>query len=203
MKTFVAHLTFVGTLAIIFSGCSSVSGPVDSPISESATAPPPASPSETPAQGAEPIPWSAAPIDGVWEYGDVSYGSPTPIRELSAGPRDEYTFTISTPPTLTTKDGGENILMSSAVDVTRVHDKGFGEPLSESENFWFTPGSDAEPTMNETYGTYTDVTCTNDVLAVAESTTCTIAFEAPANEIQDSFWQINQLRIGTWPSQVL
>jgi hypothetical protein len=146
--------------------------------------------------------WAGAPTDGVWEYGDVSYGSPTPIRGLFAGPRDEYTFTISTPPRLTTDDGGKTILMSSDVAVTRVHDRGFGEPISESENFFFSPGSDAEQRLDESYAINTDVTCQNDTLAVGESTTCTVAFEAPANEIKDSYWRINQLRVGTWPSQI-
>jgi hypothetical protein len=205
MTTLIARLAFVGTLAILLSGCSNASNPADSSVPESASAQPPAPTTEVPVEPSHvngPAPWSAAPLDGVWEYGDVSYGSPSPIRELSAGPRDEYTFTISTPPTLTTEDGGKTILMSSTVAVTRVHDKGFNEPLSESESYWFDAGSSAELTMSETYGTYTDVTCDNDVLMVGESATCTIGFKAPANEILDSYWRINQLRVGTWPSQV-
>lgn len=192
----VAALALLGLLCL--SACSAPS--------DDAAAPAPASQAPEaatePSAQAGPAPVADGPSDGVWEAGDVSYGTPTPIRENAAGPRDEYTFTISAPPTLTTEDGGATVLMSSSVAVTRVHDKGFGKPISESESFWFAPGSSAEPTMSETYGTYTDVACERDVLAVGEATTCTVAFEAPANEIQDSYWEINQFRVGAWPSQL-
>lgn len=203
MKTTPRAVTLAASVALMgllgLSACSAPSGGAEQSPASSVQAP--AEPAE-PSAPAGPAPLANAPTDGVWEAGDVSYGSPTPVRESAAGPRDEYTFTVSGPPTLTTADGGATVLMSSAIAVTRVHDKGFGKPISESENFWFAPGSNAELTMSETYGTYTDVACERDVLTVGESTTCTVAFEAPVNEIQDSYWEINQLRVGTWPSQL-
>lgn len=147
-----------------------------------------------------PSPWEAAPTDGTWERGDVSFGAVSPIRELLAGPRDEYTFQISAAPTLTTDDDGESIIVSSTITVVRVHDQGSGDDLSDSETIIFIPGERSQP-MNEAYGA-ADVVCENDQLAIDEATTCTITFEAEASEVQNSYWDINRLAIGTWPSQL-
>lgn len=91
--------------------------------------------------------------------------------------------------------------MMTTMTVTRVHDRGYGSPISTSEKIWFTPGEQAPVVMSETYGTYTVIACAEDVLAVGGSTTCTVSFSAPAAEVLDSSWTINGLRVGAWPSQ--
>lgn len=149
-----------------------------------------------------PSPWDGAPTDGTWDGGDVSFGAITPIREVAAGPRDEYTFQISAAPTLTTDDNGESVLVTTTLAVVRVHDQGSGDDLSGSESLIFIPGERSQP-MNEAYGTRPDVVCEDEQLEVGGSTTCTLAFEAVPSEVQDSYWQINGLAVGTWPSQIV
>lgn len=94
------------------------------------------------------------------------------------------------------------MVVTTTLTVVRVHDQGFGEDLDESESIIFVPGERSQP-MNEAYGTNPDVTCEADQLEIGESTTCAIAFEAEPTEVQDSYWSINGLSVGTWPSQIV
>lgn len=147
------------------------------------------------------VPWSGAPTDGTWASGDVSFGQPTPLSE---GPLNEYSFAIVAPPTLTTADNGKTVTMTSTMNVHRVRDKGFNEDISEANFFAFNPGvlPGSVVDMNEDYGEDTDVQCQNDRPRPGETTTCTLAFTAPADEIANSYWSINDYSVGAWPSQI-
>lgn len=147
-----------------------------------------------------PTPWDAAPADGEWESGDVSFGDATPIRQAAAGPRDEYEFRVESAPVVTTDDG-RTVTVASAFAVTRVHDKGFGEPISDSEAIHFAPGESSQA-MSEAYGTNPAIECGEPLLQAGEATTCVVSFAARAHEVRDFYWSINGLRVGAWPSQV-
>ena len=150
-------------------------------------------------------PWVNAPTDGVFEpdwRGDVSFGHRTSIPSSSFGPQGEYLFSISTPPILTTADGGETVTMASAVKVERLYDRGFGGRVRD-ENYTFIPGKAApENRMDEAHGTHRGFECPDDQLRVGEAAMCTISFSAPASEIRNSYWKINGIGVGTWPSQI-
>jgi hypothetical protein len=148
------------------------------------------------------VPWTAAPADGTWEWGDVSFGQPTPIRTMPIGAPEAYSFTITAPPTLTTFDEGKSVTISSPVSVHRVNEG--RDDVIDEKFFIYEPGVIPANVvdMNEAYGTNPDVQCQNNFPPVGETTTCTVSFTAKPNEIPNSFWQINDYRVGTWPSQV-
>ncbi|WP_316318498.1 hypothetical protein [Clavibacter michiganensis] len=134
--------------------------------------------------------------DGTWAYGDAALG------QAITRPTSEYSILVSGAPTLTTIDGGETVTMTSPLTVARLEDRGFGEPLAESENFFFVPGIVDESNMSETYGTLTDLRCEAETLTEGESTSCTVTFTAPAREIPNSHWTINGLSAAAWPGQI-
>jgi hypothetical protein len=134
--------------------------------------------------------------DGTWAYGDASLG------QAITRPTSEYSILVSGAPSLTTIDGGETITMTSPLTVARVEDRGFGEPIAESEHFFFMPGIVDDSNMSETYGTLTDVRCEAETITEGESTSCTVSFTAAAREISNSYWTINGLKAAAWPGQV-
>ena len=86
--------------------------------------------------------------------------------------------------------------------VYRDHDQGVNKSIKD-ERFSFQPGeSSPENRQDESHGVNTTVTCENDRITVGETTTCTVAFKAPATEIPKSYWQINGQSVGAWPSQI-
>jgi len=92
--------------------------------------------------------------------------------------------------------------MTSPLVVTRVEDRGFGEPIAESEHFVFVPGVADDSNMSEAYGTLTDIVCEAETIAAGRSTSCTVSFAAPAREIQNSYWMVNGLKAAAWPGQI-
>lgn len=150
------------------------------------------------------VPYTRGPTDGVWRgyvpNDAVSFGEWTPAP-ATPGAFDEYVFAITTPPALTTYDNGKTVTMTSTVSVRRVKDKGFNDGVSD-QSFLFSPGAYApENSQNEDYAEDTTVNCQKDHIAVGETTTCLVSFDAATSEIQDSYWDINQWSVGAWPSQ--
>jgi hypothetical protein len=174
---------------LLLVGCSSTTPSVNKPVIPEGSAATTGVPSPSAA------PWTEV-TDGTWAYGDASLG------QAVTRPTSEYSISMSGPPSLATSDGGETVTMTSPLTVARVEDRGFGEPITESENFFFMPGVVDDSNMSETYGTLTDVQCDAETIAVGESTSCTVSFTAPAREIQNSHWMINGQNAAAWPGQV-
>jgi hypothetical protein len=171
---------------VLLAACSSPAPSTERPVVPEAST----GSSEAPS----PVPWVEV-TDGAWDYGDASLG------QAIKRPTSEYAVSVSGPPSLVTSDGGETVTMTSPLTVARVEDRGFGEPIAESEHFSFVPGVVDDSSMSETYGTLTNVLCDADVIADGESTSCTVSFTAPAREIQNSHWIINGSKAAAWPSQ--
>lgn len=188
---------FLILAGMLCSACSTSSYKSSTPASSAPQAPAPA-----PATSVAP-PTAGAPKDGRWPEPKpsdaVPYGTTSPHR--TTGVFTEYTFSISAPPTISAANGTD-VKITSNVVVNRVGDKGFNEAVDRTNSFAFMPGESApEYQMDESHGTAVAVDCQNDQPAVNETTVCTVAFVAPASEITNSYWQINGLAMGTWPSQ--
>jgi hypothetical protein len=188
MTTRLLALPLLGSLVLLV-GCSATAPSVSTSVIPEASA------GTTKAPSLSAVPWADV-TDGSWAYGDASLGQPV------TRPTSEYSISVSGSPSLTTSDSGETVKMTSPVTVARTEDLGFGERITESENFFFKPGVVDESNMSETYGTLTDVLCDAETIAVGESTSCTVSFTAPAREIQNSHWMINGQNAAAWPGQV-
>jgi hypothetical protein len=150
--------------------------------------------------------YTQGPADGGWQKSvpsdAVSFGQWTPA---GSGPLNqaEYVFAITAAPALTTYDDGKHVTMTSTVTVRRTQDKGFDEGITD-QTFMFSPGTYApENNQNEDYGESTHVTCQPDRIQVGQTATCTVAFDAVASEIKNSYWNIGSYSVGAWPSQVV
>lgn len=150
------------------------------------------------------VPLAGAPTTGAFPSWTVE--DPVPFGQTSPPARGafpDYTFLIDTPPELTTSDAGKTVRMASKVRVNRVASKDDDEPLAKALNVIFRPGVTSDLySMDESHGADVDVSCAQDRLAVGQSTDCTLSFTAPASEIKDSYWSINNAAMGAWPGQV-
>lgn len=159
------------------------------------TTSPPSAPQVTPSPPRETTPAWSAPTDGTWEWGDVSFGERSDLLSW------EYVVLIDSPPSVTRE--GDEVTVTSDVQVFREVDRGFGDPVSDDLQAWFEPGiRDESNRMNEAYGR-ADFTCEDEHPAEGESTTCTATFTTKyPDEVQDFHWDIGRQSIGTWPSQI-
>ncbi|MEV0110477.1 hypothetical protein AB0H42_29620 [Nocardia sp. NPDC050799] len=118
----------------------------------------------------------------------------------------DYAITVAGPPTLTTSDGGTTVRMTSPLRLERVQEPGVyndaGVPISESEQFMFTPGNESSDTHNEAYGQDVVVHCDREPASVGETAECSLSFDAPAEEIQNLYWLINRETMAAWPGQL-
>lgn len=156
------------------------------------------------------VPWSGA-TDGTWSARSagethVPFGQTSHTQTDSAA--SAFIFRIDSPPTLTTSDGGKTVTISSDVTVKRVQTAGNSTtadpegPVSSSLKALFEPGElSAENSTDASHGTDPKVSCQQDQLKIGESTVCNLSFNAVASEIQDSYWWIDGLSMGAWPSQ--
>lgn len=145
------------------------------------------------ASSVSPEPWTEVQ-DGTWDYGDVELGQGVTQR-LS-----DYEITVQGLPVLTTLDG-KKVRMESELSVKRLGDDHDEKEITESEKVFFTPGNLNYPEHDEVYGIYPNFSCDQEQISVGQSTTCRVSFEAPAAEIQDSYWVINGLDAAAWPGQ--
>ncbi|MEV0544385.1 hypothetical protein [Nocardia salmonicida] len=143
----------------------------------------------------EPQPWTAV-TDGTWSAGDNALGQPVLFRY------SDYAITVLAPPVLTTDDDGDTITMSSLITVERVKKLGEHEPLDKSDHLSFAPGNESYPRHDEVYGDDVDLACGDLPRQIGETTECVLAFTAPADEIQNSYWRINRSNAAAWPGQL-
>jgi len=145
-----------------------------------------------------PQPWTEV-TDGTWDYGDQALGEPT-TSLYSA-----YAISVIGPPTLTTSDGGKTVRMASPLHIERVVEQARGndpdEPISHTEHFSFSPGYFDLSKHDEVYGDDVEINCDHEARHVGEVALCTLAFTAPADEIPNSYWHINQSSMAAWPGQ--
>lgn len=142
--------------------------------------------------------------DGTWAGGDYALGQTVhpKIAPLTGNLWWDFDFTVTGPPVLTTKDGGETVTMTSTLAVTRVQDAWPDETFNDSVPLYFEAGVRPESErMNESWGVHTARECEQDILALGDSTTCTVAFTTTPDAIQDSYWQADVIFVAAWPSQ--
>ncbi|MFD4358047.1 hypothetical protein ACFWPX_36280 [Nocardia sp. NPDC058518] len=175
----------IAIVATIASGCGLDEG---APSSQETT-------QRAPKTTQEPQPWTAV-TDGTWTAGDNALGQPVLFRY------SDYAITVVSPPVLTTDDDGETITMSSLIKVERVKKLGEYQPLDESDYLSFAPGNESYPRHDEVYGDDVDLACGELPRQIGETADCVLAFTAPADEIQNSYWRINRSSAAAWPSQL-
>lgn len=149
----------------------------------------------------EATPWAEAPEDGTWPTD--TWRDKLPFGSVSRpSDRLDYVFGIATPPTLTTADSGQTVTITSELAVERVTEKWPDTPVSDDLPIFWSPGELApEHAMDESWGTHNDAACAPDALTAGQIATCRISFTAHASEIQNSYWVVEDLAVGTWPSQ--
>ena len=128
----------------------------------SAAAPMPSTTEATTTTAAARVPWEGPP-DGSWDWGDVSFGASTLVR---AG--FEHSFTLSTPPTLRTVDGGQTVTMTSVAQVERIYNYGSAGGISDNEYVFFIPGNLSYLRHHENYGTDPRFTCEDERIRVGQ-----------------------------------
>lgn len=181
------------TAAVGLAGCSTGETP-DPPRAK-----PLASTGATPSKTATPTPTVAAAWTGItggsWDWGDAGFN--TPVGAVS----QQYTVAVTGPPTMTEKTS-DTVRVTSPLRVVHVKDGGFGGPIPEAADVFFSPGpGDTTHTMDESYGTQTTIVCDNDEPAVGAATNCTVSFVADLTGVQDSYWQVMGDKVAAWPSQ--
>lgn len=147
--------------------------------------------------------WTAAPVDGTWSSSPPTRRVPFGTQSTPLPAFPDYAFVINAAPRLTTEDNGKTATMTSTVVVKKIASTAQPDKtITATSQFLFYPGETApENQYDESHGVGTKVNCQKDTLAVGESTNCTASFNAPAGEIQNSYWEINGMPMGTWPSQ--
>ncbi len=148
---------------------------------------------------AQPEPWTSV-ADGTWaRSGGIAIGEPVLFRY------SDYAITVVDRPVLTTEDDGKTVTMFSLIKVERRRElgkyKSANESLDESDQFIFTPGNSSYPRHDEAYGLDVDIECGDLPRLVGETADCAISFSAPADEIPNSYWEINGSDAAAWPSQ--
>lgn len=152
----------------------------------------------TPPQGSQPesaTTWDEV-SDGTWEYGDAALGQPVETRW------GDYRITVTAPPTLTTEDNGATVTMMSPMTVERLADRGTGETVADDVRVFFNPGNLDPARHSESYGVYVRFVCEPEIIPVGAAAECLASFDARADEIQDSFWDVAGKRAAAWLSQV-
>ncbi|MFC6011129.1 hypothetical protein [Nocardia lasii] len=147
----------------------------------------------------QPQPWTTV-ADGTWtQSGGIAIGQPVLSRY------SDYAITVVDRPVLTTEDDGKTVTMFSLIKVERRRELGqytsAGEALEKSDHFIFIPGNRSYPRHDEVYGLDVAVECGDLPRLVGEAADCAISFSAPADEIQNSYWEINGSDAAAWPSQ--
>jgi hypothetical protein len=93
-------------------------------------------------------------------------------------------------------------MVTSTFLVEHFEDHGNEQTITGDESFFFIPGNGSHP-EDESYGVYTKVKCADERPPVGGSTTCTVSFAAPPEEIQNFYWQVDGVRLAAWPGQVV
>ena len=147
-----------------------------------------------PESSATPTPW-AGPTDGTWDWGEVGFQQPVPLRLA------DHTVTVSGIPTFGPLESGR-VTITGTFTVERTKDDGWYDTIADDISFGFVPGNYGYPTHDEVYGLNVKLDCAKPTLAVAEVTTCKVIFNAPVGEMQDSYWWVSGKNVAAWPGQV-